>query len=452
MQDRRQWERLWIFREELYQLGFTRRRDALSELLDALLVSGPVPSFVHLSLAPLCRRGWGSAYDALAAGRLDEPTLRDIVASHPLDDGAPLYALDTSVWPRCDAECSLQRGCYHSSSRQSAGQPIVAGWSYSWLAQLSFTHDSWTAPLDVRRVPVQGDAPLVAATQIRELAARQPVVEVVPICVLDAGYDIGTLAGALGDLAATRVAELVRVRGDRGFYAEPEPRANPVGRPRRHGAKLACKDERTWWPPSAEHAEEHSQYGPVRVRTWAGVHAKTEHQPIRGHRRAPPPVLHGTLLLVEVARLPRQTRLPQRLWLWWRGPGQPDLAVVWRAYVRRFDLEHTCRFVKQTLNGTTPRVRHPEQADRWTWLVLWAYSQLRLARRIAADRRLPWEAPQAERRQTLTPARVRQGVSDLLGWLHPPANAAKRCGRSPGRPKGVRSGPAPRDPAVKKAA
>ena len=36
---------------------------------------------------------------------------------------------------------------------------------------------------------------------------------------------------------------------------------------------------------------------------------------------------------------------------------------------------------KQTLGWTTPRVRHPEQADRWTWLVLVAYAQLRLAPR-----------------------------------------------------------------------
>jgi hypothetical protein len=32
-------------------------------------------------------------------------------------------------------------------------------------------------------------------------------------------------------------------------------------------------------------------------------------------------------------------------------------------------LEHTFRFLKQSLNWTLPRVRHPEQADRWSWLV-----------------------------------------------------------------------------------
>jgi hypothetical protein len=443
MTNRSQREARWVFREQVYE-SLGRRRDALFDLLDALLVAGAVPSFIHLSLTALFRRGWGSAYDALAAGVVDAGWLREIVAGYPFEDGAPLYALDTSVWPRCDAACSPQRGFYHSSSRQSAGKPIVAGWSYAWLAQLSFTHDSWTAPLDVRRVPVEGDAHRIAAAQIRALVRRQPANGAAPLCLFDAGYDPGTLAQALGELDGTQVAVLVRVRGDRCFYAEPEPRASRIGRPRRHGPKFACKDERTWWAPSAEHAEAHQQYGRVRVRAWAGVHAKVQHRPTRGHRRRTWPILHGTL--------PRQTRIPRRLWLWWRGPGEPDLAVVWRAYVRRFDLEHTCRFGKQTLNWTTPRVRHPGPADRWTWLVLLAYTQLRLARRIAADQRLPWEAPQHPRRAALTPARVRQGFPALLGWLGTPATAPKPCGRSPGRPTGARSGPAPRYPAVKKTA
>ena len=130
--------------------------------------------------------------------------------------------------------------------------------------------------------------------------------------------------------------------------------------------------------------------------------------------------------------------------------GAPDLGLLWRAYVRRFDLEHTFRFLKQTLGWATPRVRHPEQADRWSWLVLVAFTQLRLARPCVADRRLPWERYYAPGR--LTPHRVRRVVSALLPGLGTPAEPPKPCGRSPGRPKGRRSGRAKRHPAVKKAA
>jgi hypothetical protein len=136
--------------------------------------------------------------------------------------------------------------------------------------------------------------------------------------------------------------------------------------------------------------------------------------------------------------------------LWWGGAGVLDLDLLWRAYVRRFDLEHTLRFCKQSLGWTPPRVRHPEQADRWTWLVVAAYAQLHLARSWIADRRLPWERPLALGK--LTPSRVRRALSALLPMVGTPATAPKPCGRSPGRPKGSRSGRATRCPALKKAA
>jgi hypothetical protein len=111
-------------------------------------------------------------------------------------------------------------------------------------------------------------------------------------------------------------------------------------------------------------------------------------------------------------------------------------------------IEHTVRFCKQTLGWTTPRPRHPEQADRWTWLVLACYAQLRLARAVVADARLPWERPRPQPR--LSPVRVCRGFPRLLVRLGSPAATPKPFGRSPGRPKGRASGPAVRYPAIKK--
>ena len=83
------------------------------------------------------------------------------------------------------------------------------------------------------------------------------------------------------------------------------------------------------------------------------------------------PTVRGTVNLVDVERRPGETRISKQLWLWWRGPTAPDLATLWRAYVHRFDLEHTYRVCKQTHTWTTPRIRHPEQADRWTSWCWW---------------------------------------------------------------------------------
>jgi DDE superfamily endonuclease len=438
---------LRAFRTDLHGC-FPRRADALFELVDALLTADPVASLPYLSLQAAHRRGWGSLYDALTAGALDAAALRGVLTRHAPADGPAVYAVDLSVWPRCDAEASPERGFYYHPSRHSAGQPIVAGWAYQWLAQLSLSPDSWTAPLDIQRVHPSQNANAVAVDQIKDLVTRLPPDSAPPLFVFDAGYDSAQLTQGLEQLP---VAILVRLRADRCFYADPPPaRPSPKGgRPRRHGAKFACKDPATWPAPTAEHVTQDQQYGTVGVRAWAELHPKQQAHPARGTRKTRP-IVRGTVVLVEVSRLPARPYQPQVLWLWWAGAGVPDLDLLWRAYVRRFDLEHTLRFCKQSLGWTTPRVRHPEQADRWTGLVLAAYTQLRLARPWIRDRRLPWERPLDPGR--LTPSRVRRALSALLPMVGTPARAPKPCGRSPGRPTGSRSGRATRYPALKKAA
>ena len=441
---------LRAFRNSLYRC-FERRADALFELADALLTAGTVPSPVHLSLATAHRRGWGSLYAALSRGRIEEGPLCELLARHASTGDAshaPVYAVDVSVWSRCDAEASPGRGYYYHPSRHSAGQPIVAGWAYQLVAGLSFERDSWVAPTDARRVRPEEDANEVAVAQVKALLRRPPGTRgAVPLFVFDAGYDPVKLQRGL---EGHRAHVLVRLHSNRAFYADPEEvEPRPVGRPRRHGSKFALPDPGTWPEPAREHRCLTGDYGEVRVRAWSGLHPKTRRIGERyGCEGAP--VVRGTVILVEVAKLPRETRRPKELWLWWHGEGEPDLDLLWRAYVRRFDLEHTIRFLKQTLGWTTPRVRRPEQADRWTWLVLAAYAQLGLARSCADDRRLPWERPQRDRR--LTPCRTLRGFAALLAAVGTPARAPKPCGRSPGRPKGRLSGRAKRHPALKKAA
>ena len=82
-------ETLRQFRAGVYQ-RFEARRDALFELLDAATVAGLVPSLAYLSLSAVHRRGWGSLYDALAAGSVDTAALRELLAGYPLDDGQPI--------------------------------------------------------------------------------------------------------------------------------------------------------------------------------------------------------------------------------------------------------------------------------------------------------------------------------------------------------------------------
>src|SRR4051794_17926636 len=220
------------FREEAFGcLG--RRRDALFELVDGLLAAESMPSLPHLSLLPVHRRGWGSVYAALAVGEVDADRLAELLAGQALRGAQPVFAVDASTWARCDAECSPGRGFYYSPTRHSAGQPIVAGWCYSWIAQLGFDRDSWTAPVDARRVLPGEEFGQSTAAQIRALTGRLRNTDTAPLFVFDAGYDPIALTVDLADAA---VAVLVRIRSDRVFYTEPAARAaGRLGRPRRHG-------------------------------------------------------------------------------------------------------------------------------------------------------------------------------------------------------------------------
>jgi DDE superfamily endonuclease len=433
----------------------TRRADALFELTEAVLCAdGPVTSLVALSLCAAFRRGHGALYDALAAGQIAVEPLREALIA-ALPPAAPLlFAVDVTPYPRPDAECSAGRAHCYAACRCDGTRKTIPGWNYSWVVGLEWGSASWTAPVDACRLTPDDELVVVTADQVGALVGRlraagrcgrpgQPV----PMAVLDCGYPAPALADAL---AGVEVQLLVRLgdEGRRVFYADPAPRRpGQIGRPARHGARFKLADPTTWWAPDQVHVVGDSgRYGRVEVRAWSGLHQRLE---TRGHfsGRPRPEVITGTVIQVLVERLPDGRAPHKTLWLWWSGPAGmlPDLDVVWRAYLRRFDAEHAFRFAKGTLGWTAARVRSPAQADRWTWLLLAAYTQLRLARGLARDLRRPWEAPPDPARP-LSPHRVRRGFRHIRDQVGVPARAPKPSRPGPGRPKGSRRGPARRHP------
>lgn len=358
--------------------------DALFELADATL-DGPasVGSVPALSLEPVFRRGHGSLYKALARGSIDAGRLRGLLTAARPAGWPAVYAVDASTWDRCDAETSPERGFYYSASRHSAGQPIVAGWSYQWIAGLSWAADSWTAPLDARRIPPRTDTVAATIDQVRELVGRLGDAGSVPLFVFDAGYDPIALGHGLAD---TRAGILVRIRSDRLFYADPvRSPAGTVGRPRRHGRRFACADPASWPAPDAALRAADPRYGRVEVQAWHGLHPR-----LAGRGRwtgALPPIVRGSVIRVAVEHLPkRDGRAKKTLWLWWSGPGTPDLGVCWRAYLRRFDLEHTFRFAKQA-HGRELRGRRDGVRNRVLCATLGRRAEHRARRGPRRDRR-----------------------------------------------------------------
>ncbi|MGW9069768.1 NF041680 family putative transposase [Streptomyces yangpuensis] len=426
------------FRGECYSC-LTARSDALFELADAVLCGdGPVRSLAELSLVGEHRRG----YAALAQGRLDADRMRQVLASVPLPraaDGRLVLAVDVTCWLRPDAHTSPQRILCHTYGRGKDQHIPVPGWPYSIICALEPGRSSWTAPLDALRLAPGDDTATITARQLRELierlitAGQWQVGDPEVLVVADAGYDAPRLAHLLRDLP---VQVLARMRSDRVLRRAAPPRQPHImGRPPRHGSEFVFGQPDTWGTPYAESVTDTRLYGTANARCWDRLHPKLTHRSSWAGADGTLPIVEGTVIRLDIDHLPSGAT-PKPVWLWWSGTDADaaDVDRLWQAYLRRFDIEHTFRLFKQTLGWTSPKIRTPEAGDRWTWLVLAAYTQLRLARPLAADLRRPWEKPAPVER--LTPARVRRDFRHIRPKTTCPAGAPKPSRPGPGRPPG----------------
>ncbi|MBP2477565.1 hypothetical protein JOF53_006437 [Crossiella equi] len=422
------------FRHEFYHC-LTTRADALFELADAALCTdGPVTSLVELSLTTEHRRGHGSLYDSLNSGRIDTDRFRDVITSQaiPRRDGRIVLAIDVSHWLRPDAGTSPQRMFCHTYGRGKGQAQMIPGWPYSFIAALEPGRSSWTALLDAVRVGPGDDRTDLAANQLRDVVQRlidtghwhsgDPEIWIVG----DSGYDGVRLAFLLADLP---IAILVRLRSDRVLrFPAPARAPGTRGRPVRHGARFEFTSPAGWPAPAQSTTTGTTRYGTAHAQSWDRLHTKLTRTGAWAGHEEPLPIVEGTLIRLEVQRLPG-TATPKPLWLWHSSTTRDIVTAsrvdqLWQMFLRRFDLEHTFRFLKQTLGWTRPRIRDPHAADRWTWLMIAACTQLRLGRVLVEDQPRPWErAPSTPAR--LSPVRVRRGFRALRPLIASHTNPPK---------------------------
>jgi DDE superfamily endonuclease len=428
------------FRRELHAC-FTARADALFELCDAVLCApGRVTDLARLSLVPEFRRGHGALYDALGCGRVSFGRLRAAVAALPLPawaDGGIRLAVDVSAWLRPDAAASPGRMFCHVHGRGANAGQVIPGWPYSLVSALGPGASSWGVLLDAVRVGPGDDGTDLTAAQLRDLVGRLAAAgrwrpgDPPVLVVADAGYDPVRLAWLLRDLPVTVCA---RLRAGRAFYPPAPPRDPSVpGRPPKHtGTPVRCAAG-AGSEGAAVRAEAATRHGPAAVTAWHRMHQKLT-RPGSGWLSHPRdeelPVVEGTLIRLAGAG--------RDMWLWASEPAADAgrTARLWQAYLRRFDIEHCFRFLKQQLGWTAPLLRDPAAADRWTWIVIAAWNQLWLARPLAAGR-LPWQ-PDVPARE-MTPGRVRAGFRRARETAGTPANPPKPASPGPGRPKGSKN-------------
>jgi len=85
------------FRQAIYDHGMTARRDALFNVLDALVCEGAVSSFARLSQSEQFQRKWPSLYAALTDGRLKSEWLRAYLAGQVPAQGICVFPLDGAL-------------------------------------------------------------------------------------------------------------------------------------------------------------------------------------------------------------------------------------------------------------------------------------------------------------------------------------------------------------------
>ena len=414
-----QLSKLAAFRQSVYR-SLTRARDALVELIDAVLTSPGLTSFPELSCALFFRRQWSSVYEALQDGKLDSPSLLKLEVEHlpPLE--RPLLVGDHTAWGRVQARTLCDRSFVHQPTPIKGQKPITIGHRYSTLGVVPETSGSWFLPLLHQRIESDTTPSAKLAGQLKEvcpLLAQQSPGR--PLGLFDSEYGSGTF---LNQTEKIDCDLLFRVKPNRKLRRAAGPYKGR-GRYPVHGAVFRLSDPRTWHTPDEQWECEDEKLGPVKIKRWDDLHFED----------APKRAI--TLLRIErvVARGTR--RDPRVVWLGYCGEQKlPSQSQTWRQYLSRYVIEHWYRFIKQSLKWTLPQLSTPEQSQLWSSLLLIASWQLWLARQAAQDNPRPWQKPQPP--EKMTPGRVHRGMSGVLAGIGTPAQAPKPRGKSPGWPVG----------------
>ena len=156
------------FRQTIYEC-LEKGKDATFELMDAVLTSPSIPSFVSLSQSPIFRRKWSSIYAALHKSKINQSKLKKYLVNQITVESQPILGGDSSLWLRPEAKTLKDRGFHHSS------QGIGVGHSYSTLAWIPAEPGSWALPLRHERITSFETAISKASFQLKQVCGQMKV-------------------------------------------------------------------------------------------------------------------------------------------------------------------------------------------------------------------------------------------------------------------------------------
>lgn len=416
------------FRKRAYQL-MGNGRDGLFDLMDAVLTSRSLTSFVELSLSPVFRRAWSSLYQSLKRSTPASGQLMSLYSQHlpePSSGRQLLLAGDHTAWPRLWSPTLKERTYEHQPQPHSEAAGVTIGQGYSTLVCVPEDQGSWTLPLLHERITSFETATEKAAEQLKTVCEQ---LSHRPLSLWDSEYGCAAFVQRTAEISCDK---LMRLRPNRVLYGSPAAYSGR-GRPPKHGDKFTLKESQSWWPPEQQQTINDEAMGNIRLSQWSALHFRQSADHLM------------TLVLVE--RLDDTGQLRHKpLWLAWIGETMPALEDLWKLYLRRFAIEHWYRLIKQRLHWCLPHLGTAEQTQAWSTLMPLMSWQLWLARNDAPDQPLPWQKPLAVK----TPGRVANAFAAILARIGSPAEDPKPRGKSLGWPTGKARTPRPRFPTVKK--
>jgi hypothetical protein len=422
------------FRHAVYGC-FQRAGDALFNTVDALSSEPLAHSFPELSLSPLFPRRWPSLYEAFEDGQIQASHLRQVfVQFAPLPEAGQYVFLgvDTSNLYRQEAETSADRTLVPIPNLPECDHAVCPGWVWSHVVLLPQEAGQGTFVLDSQRLASSGLATEVAASQL--LAVVDLLVQrgLRVVIIGDRWYACAPFLARMTDVAASC---LLRVKCNRVFYRPAPPRQpGQRGPSRKDGARFQCCDASSHGEPDASWEGTDAQGKRVEVRCWKQLHLRTARW------------IEVSVIQVIRHGASERRRDPRVSWFVWKGEEPAPLAEISPTYRLRYSQEHGYRLDKQMLLWDVPRLRTPEQTERWTQVVACAHNQLVLARPLVEGIYRPWET----RRSVLTLAQVRRAMPPLLTQLGTPARPPQPRGKASGRAKGFQPKPAKRYPVIRK--
>jgi len=261
-------DKLKQFRQSAYTL-LGLGKDAIVDLMDAVLTSPQVNSFVELSLSPVFRRAWPSVYSGLRSSRPQRHQLMKLCLEQIPTEPRPLLAGDHTAWPRPEARTLRDRTIEHQPTQIAGNKPIVVGHGFSTIAWIPEAQGSWALPLRHERL-TSFETPLSrAAFQLKQVCKQ---LAVRPIATYDSEYGNASFVKQTAGIAADL---LLRLRPNMCLWGAPPPYSGK-GRPKVHGDKFKLADSSTWGEPIATLESEDPKWGTVQIQHWAGFHFRAE--------------------------------------------------------------------------------------------------------------------------------------------------------------------------------